>query len=70
MRTSGRYKGNPFSAHLKHPIRPEHFQRWLALFAETTDEVVGGVIAGRFRAKAENIARSLQMGLFFRPDAA
>jgi hemoglobin len=34
MLTTGRYKGNPVAAHLKHGARmsPELFQRWLALW--------------------------------------
>jgi hemoglobin len=65
--TSGRYKGNPMAVHLRHPIEPEFFDRWLALFGETADEVVGPETAGLFRAKAANIAESLKLALFFRP---
>jgi hemoglobin len=67
MLTSGRYKGNPMAAHLHHPIEPEFFDRWLALFGETADEVVGPEAARLFRAKAANIAESLKLALFFRP---
>jgi hemoglobin len=70
MRTSGRYKGNPMAAHMRHPIRPEFFDRWLALFGETADEVVGGEGAALFRAKANRIAESLKLALFFRPGEA
>ena len=65
MLTSGRYKGNPMAAHMRHPIRPEFFDRWLALFAETAEEVVGGDRAVRFRNKADRIAESLKLALFF-----
>ena len=68
MLTSGRYKGNPMAAHLRHPIRPEFFDRWLELFGETAEEVVGSDGAARFRVKAERIAESLKLGLFFRPE--
>jgi hemoglobin len=67
MLTSGRYKGNPMAAHAKHPIRPEFFQRWLALWRETADEVFAPEAAARFREKAERIAESLKLGLFYRP---
>src|SRR5579871_4818782 len=36
MRMTGRYKGNPMLAHMRlKMVRPEHFERWLALFRET-----------------------------------
>ena len=67
MLTTGRYKGNPMRAHMKHKaIQPQHFVRWLALFDRTAQELCPADIADRFIAKAENIARSLQAGLFFR----
>ncbi|HJU17439.1 MAG TPA: group III truncated hemoglobin [Stellaceae bacterium] len=68
MLTSGRYKGNPVAAHMRHPIRPEFFDRWLTLFGETAEEVVGGDGAALFRSKANRIAESLKLALFFRPD--
>lgn len=36
MLTSGRYKGQPVPAHMKHKTRitPELFERWLALWVE------------------------------------
>src|SRR5918911_279940 len=45
MLTTGRYKGNPMAAHLKHPIRPEFFDRWLALWRETAAELFAPPIA-------------------------
>lgn len=70
MLTSGRYKGNPMLTHMRlKTVRPDHFARWLALFAETADELTPPAIAAQFRARSELIARSLQMGMFFRPDA-
>lgn len=67
MLTSGRYKGNPFAAHLKHPLTPAMFERWLALWGETVDEMFEPPVAAQFRAKAQHIAESLQLGMFFRP---
>jgi hemoglobin len=49
--------------HAKHPIRPEHFDRWLELWRETADDVFEPELAERFRAKADRIAESLKMGL-------
>ena len=70
MLLSGRYKGAPMVAHMRlKSIRPEHFARWLALFRETAAELCPAEIAALFVSRAENIAKSLQLGLFFRPEA-
>lgn len=69
MLTSGRYKGNPVAAHLKHVIRPEFFDRWLAIWHETAREVFAPAAAAQFSAKADRIAESLKLALFFRPGA-
>ena len=68
MLSSGRYKGNPMAAHLRQTdIRPQHFARWLTLFRQTAEELCPPDCAALFIGRAETIARSLQMGLFFRP---
>jgi hemoglobin len=68
MRMSGRYKGNPMLAHMRLKIvRPEHFERWLSLFRETTRELCPAEVAALFIDRAENIANSLQLGMFFKP---
>ena len=69
MLTTGRYKGNPMAAHLKHPIEPEFFVRWLALWQQTAAELFAPEAAARFRDKAERIAESLKLALFYRPGA-
>ena len=69
MLTSGRYKGNPMAAHMKQPIEPVFFERWLALWTETASEVFAPDLATQFCHKAERIAESLKLGLFFRPGA-
>jgi hemoglobin len=69
MLTSGRYKGNPVVKHLAIPgIQPWLFERWLALFNETCDELFDDGISAEFRAKAARIAESLKLALFYRPD--
>ncbi|HWK36227.1 group III truncated hemoglobin [Sphingomonas sp.] len=70
MLTSGRYKGNPMIAHLKHKARitPSLFDRWLALWAHTTAEVMPPAAAAALQTKAARIAESLQLALFFRLD--
>jgi hemoglobin len=69
MLTTGRYKGNPMAAHLKLPIQPHFFERWLALWQETAGEVFAPEPAAAFRNKAGRIAESLKLGLFYRPSA-
>jgi hemoglobin len=69
MLTSGRYKGNPMVAHMRlKMVRPEHFQQWLALFRMAAHELFAPAIAQAFIIRAENIARSLQLGMFFKPE--
>lgn len=65
MLTSGRYKGNPMAAHLRHRERltPELFAHWLNLWEETAQEVLSPEDAAAIRATAGRIARSLQMGI-------
>jgi hemoglobin len=68
MLMSGRYKGNPMLAHMQlEAIRPEHFERWLALFRETAAEICPGEAAEAFVLRAENIAKSLRTGISSRP---
>jgi len=68
MLLTGTYKGNPMVAHMRlKMVRPEHFERWLALFHETATELCDPEVATLFIGKAENIARSLQLGMFYRP---
>jgi hemoglobin len=72
MLTSGRYKGRPVPAHLKHAdhITPALFQRWLTLWAETTNELMAPQAAQALQAKAARIAESLQLALFFKLPAS
>jgi hemoglobin len=64
---SGRYKGDPFSAHLPLGLQPDWFPIWLRLWREKAHEVFPAEVAQVFVEKAERIARSLSSGLFFRP---
>ena len=70
MLSTGRYKGQPVPAHTRHrdQITPELFDRWLALWAATTNEMMVPEAAAVLQAKAERIAESLQLALFFRMD--
>ncbi|KQY28751.1 preprotein translocase subunit TatC [Caulobacter sp. Root1455] len=68
MLASGRYKGNPMQAHMRHGARihPEMFERWLAIWTETTDEMVSPPVAADMQAKAARIAQSLNLAITFR----
>jgi hemoglobin len=69
MMTSGRYKGNPVTKHLQLVgMEPVLFEQWLKLFRETCDELFEDNLAKAFVVKAERIAESLKLSLFYRPD--
>ena len=51
-----RYQGRPFPKHLPLPIAAAHFQRWLALFEATVDELFAGPKAEEARVRARSIA--------------
>lgn len=67
MLTSGRYKGQPMVAHLRHAehMTADNFRRWLSLWTEVTEEVLGPALASEFQSKAARIAESLQLGVQF-----
>jgi hemoglobin len=68
MRVSGRCHGNSMAVHLRlKMVRPEHFERWLGLFAETANELFAAELAEAFIGRATSIAHSLQLGMFYRP---
>jgi hemoglobin len=66
MLRGGRYTGNPYQAHLRllPELKPEMFERWLALFDAACAETQPPEAAAMFRERAAAIARSLRMGLF------
>ncbi|HET6608905.1 MAG TPA: group III truncated hemoglobin [Rhodopila sp.] len=66
MLTTGRYKGQPLPAHLRHQgeITPEMFERWLALWEDSAWQCLPPDAAAAVIAKAHRIADSLQMALF------
>jgi hemoglobin len=72
MLTSGRYKGSPMAAHLRHAaaIEPAMFDRWLQLWRQTARELLAPADAQAVIARAERIAESLKLALFFRIDGA
>jgi hemoglobin len=70
MNCSGRYKGSPMAAHLRHAreIEPRMFERWIAIWKCTAHEELRTDQADAVIAKAERISESLQLGLFFKPE--
>lgn len=70
MRTSGRYKGQPMVAHVRHEaaMTPENFGRWLALWQQTSDALLPPEKAALFQDRARRIAESLQLGVQYYRD--
>ena len=68
--TSGRYKGRPLPAHLKHAeaIDASAFARWLAIWKDTTDGLLDPESAAALQEKAGRIAESLALGIEFNRD--
>jgi hemoglobin len=60
---TGIYHGRPMPAHAPLPVSAAHFDRWLALFEATADEVCPPMAAREFKTKARMIANSLEMGI-------
>jgi hemoglobin len=58
------------AAHLRHAaaIEPAMFDRWLELWRETAGEILAPADAAAVVAKAERIAESLKLALYFRID--
>jgi hemoglobin len=67
MLTSGHYKGRPLPVHIQHAdrISGASFDRWLALWRQTTAELFEPAAAAALQEKAERIAESLQLGIRF-----
>lgn len=60
------YRGNPMLKHRPLPITATHFEDWLALWRETTREVLDEASATRLINYAERIGDGLQVGLGLR----
>ncbi len=59
-----RYTGFPFPPHLRLPVEPEHFSRWLALFEQTAGETLAPALAQKAVEKARHMATCFQAGIF------
>jgi hemoglobin len=60
---SGRYHGQPMRAHIDLPVGAAHFDRWLALFEQTADELCPPAAAAHFVGRARRIADSFELGI-------
>lgn len=60
---SGRYHGQPMTAHLPLPVDTPHFDRWLAIFAATAHDLCPPPAAAYFLERAHRIADSLELGI-------
>lgn len=58
-----RYQGDPLTKHLQLALDPQHFARWLALFAETAREVMLPTHADVVIAKSQRIADTFQSAI-------
>ncbi|MFC5587124.1 group III truncated hemoglobin [Nitratireductor kimnyeongensis] len=67
----GSYHGRPVPAHLKlKTVVEADFDIWLGLFRETVEELSTPSVATVFMERAERIAKSLKLAMFFRLPAA
>lgn len=63
----GSYSGRPVPAHLKlKQVREEDFELWLRYFRATAEETCPPGVAATFIDRAERIARSLILAMYFR----
>jgi hemoglobin len=65
MLRTGRYKGDPMMVHLPLPLDPEHFHRWLTLFAETANEVMSPEHANSIILASHRIGQNFQAGIAY-----
>ena len=60
---AGLYHRNALHVHLvlqaRHPLGPEHFDRWLALWSETLDAHFAGPVTENAKVQAKRIAGSM-----------
>lgn len=60
---TGIYHGQPMQKHLPLPVDGRHFDRWLALFEATAEEICPPQAAAYFIERARRIAESLELGI-------
>jgi hemoglobin len=60
---TGHYRGNPLAKHQPLPIGVAHFQRWLALWRETANELLDREPAALMTGYAERIGYGMRVGM-------
>ncbi|MGN6179239.1 MAG: group III truncated hemoglobin [Mucilaginibacter sp.] len=55
------YTGRPFPPHATLPVEHKHFERWVALFTQTLDELFTGEKAEEARWRATKIAEMFEL---------
>jgi len=64
MLATGRYQGRPMQSHAALPgLDAAHFDRWLALFGETADDLFAAREAMAFKLRAAKMAEALSQGI-------
>ena len=65
---TGSYRGDPLAIHLRLSLEGEHFERWLALFAQTANELLSSQHATLVIRKSEQIAKNFQLAIAYKRD--
>lgn len=66
---AGRYAGRPLEVHRRiQEIQAEHFPRWLSLWQQTVDEVVGSDMKRPLNELASRMAAAIPVRLSLTPD--
>ncbi len=55
------YTGRPFPPHATLPVEGKHFERWVALFVQTIDELFTGEKADEAKWRATKIAEMFEL---------
>lgn len=64
------YNGRPFPPHMELPVDHQHFERWLAIFTATIDELFSGEKAAEAKWRAANIAKMFESKINYFRDMA
>ncbi|CAN5697104.1 truncated hemoglobin [soil metagenome] len=62
---AAKFRGDPMATHMKLPLEREHFEHWLALFAETATELLSPHNAATVIRKSEQIAKNFQLAIAY-----
>lgn len=69
---TGSYRGGAYAVHAqlnaKSPLRGGHFERWIALWTQSVDELFAGPRAEEAKAHAQRVARAFHRRLRGLPD--